>query len=90
METLAVQSSLIDQGFDMMLYGMGSVFTFLIALVVAISLMSRLLALISPEPLAEAGSGNQLGHQAGNQAGHGVDPLTAKIIQAAIKQHRGS
>ncbi len=72
-----MQESLIQQGVDMMLYGMGTVFIFLIVLVLAISLMSRLVAKFSPAaPLVPA------------ETAEPVDALTAKIIQAAIAKHR--
>ena len=37
-----MQTSLIDQGLDLMLYGMGTVFVFLTILVFATALMSRI------------------------------------------------
>lgn len=75
-----MQESLIQQGVDMMLYGMGTVFTFLVMLVVAISLMSRIVAKFSPAaPLVPMKTG---------ETAEPVDALTAKIIQAAIAKHR--
>ncbi len=82
METSAGESTLFEQGIDMMLYGMDSVFVFLLALVLAITLMSRLIARFFPEPELEPGL------QTNVQAAAPVAPLTAKIIQAAIDQHR--
>lgn len=74
-------STLMEQGVDMMLYGMGTVFAFLITLVLAIGVMTRALARYdsgpkSMVPVGEPGGGGL------------VDPLTAKIIKAAIDQHR--
>ncbi len=75
-----MQESLIQQGVDMMLYGMGTVFTFLIMLVVAISLMSRVVAKFFPAaPFVPMKTG---------ETAEPVDALTAKIIQAAIAKHR--
>tara|TARA_R110000787_G_scaffold38998_21_gene97923 strand:- start:3267 stop:3500 length:234 start_codon:yes stop_codon:yes gene_type:complete len=75
-----MQESLIQQGVDMMLYGMGTVFIFLIVLVLAISLMSRLVAKFSPAaPLVPVKAA---------ETAEPVDALTAKIIQAAIAKHR--
>ncbi len=82
METIAAKSTLFEQGIDMMLYGMGSVFVFLLALVLAITLMSRFIARFFPEPEPEPGL------QANVQAAAPVAPLTVKIIQAAMDQHR--
>ncbi len=81
MSDVTQPSTLMAQGVDMMLYGMGTVFSFLLVLVLAIAVMSRVLAKYAPEPesavaIPEGGGGS------------GVDPLTAKIIKAAIDQHR--
>ena len=42
--------TLIDQGFTLMLVGMGTVFVFLTALVIAMTLMSRLVCRFQPLP----------------------------------------
>ena len=81
MPTVPVESTLIQQGFDMMLYGMGTVFAFLMALVMAISLLSRVINRFFPESWHVS--------DAGVQTVNTVDPITRKIIQAAIDQHRG-
>ncbi len=78
-DTLFVNSTLFGQGVDMMLYGMSTVFIFLLALVVAINVMSRLVSAFSPEALVDDPNG---------QVEQRVAPLTKKIIQAAIDQHR--
>ena len=83
MQNIASESTLLEQGIDMMLYGMGSVFVFLLALVVAISLLSWFIGKFFPEPLAPLVSVDS-----GASAGASVDPLTMKIIQTAIDQHR--
>ena len=81
MKTPVADSTLFEQGIDMMLYGMGTVFVFLVALVLAIVLMSRLLGKFFPEsPDIEAGV---------PATAIPVKPLTRKIIQAAIDSHRG-
>jgi oxaloacetate decarboxylase gamma subunit len=85
MQNIASESTLLDQGIDMMLYGMGSVFVFLLALVVAISLLSRFIEKFFPEPLAPLVSIDP-----GASVATAVDPLTRKIVQAAIDQHRAS
>ena len=76
-----MDSILIAQGLDLMLYGMGTVFTFLTLLVLITSSMSALVNRIATEEaVAEpAPSG-------GNNA---VEPRLATVIQAAIDQHRG-
>jgi oxaloacetate decarboxylase gamma subunit len=44
--------NLIDQGLTLMLVGMGTVFVFLTALVIVMTLMSRLVGRFQPPPLA--------------------------------------
>ena len=75
---------LISQGLDLMLYGMGTVFTFLTLLVGLTGLMSRAVMLFSPEELVEA---EVSAHQIHSAI---VDKKIVKVIQAAIDQHRGS
>ncbi len=47
-----MQASLIDQGVTLMLVGMGTVFVFLTALVIAMSLMAALVRRLTPAPEA--------------------------------------
>lgn len=83
-QELTMQTSLIDQGLDLMLYGMGTVFVFLTILVFATALMSRIVNALSKgeldqtelEPLLSNGS---------------VDAPSAQVLEAiklAIKVHR--
>ena len=83
MQTISTEATLLEQGVDMMLYGMGSVFVFLFALVLAISLMSSLIAKFFPEPQSA-----EPVVEAGNQLLAPVDTLTLRIIQTAIDLHR--
>jgi oxaloacetate decarboxylase gamma subunit len=75
---------LISQGLDLMLYGMGTVFTFLTLLVGLTSLMSRAVMRFSPEEAIEPEVTTHQIHSAI------VDKKIVKVIQAAIDQHRGS
>lgn len=75
---------LISQGLDLMLYGMGTVFTFLTLLVGLTGLMSRAVMHFSPEEPAETEVSTHQIHSAI------VDKKIVKVIQAAIDQHRGS
>jgi len=50
-----MDGSLITQGLTLMLVGMGTVFVFLTALVIAMTLMSRSLRRLQPEPAAGIG-----------------------------------
>lgn len=78
-----MQSVLIEQGFSLMLYGMGVVFIFLTLLVYATGLMSYVIREWFPEKEVVAPPPRRKAGRQGN-----VSPLTLKIIQAAIEQHR--
>ena len=78
-----MQESILDQGVNLMLYGMGSVFFFLTVLIVATVAMSAFVQRFfpqAPEPQANAPR-----PQAPATA---VEPRVVAIIQAAIEQHR--
>jgi len=79
-----MDSLLISQGLDLMLYGMGTVFTFLTVLVGLTALMSRTVMRIAKgEPIENEVSSHQIHSTL-------VDKKIVKVIQAAIDQHRGS
>lgn len=80
MQNVASESILLEQGMDMMIYGTGTVFVFLFTLVMAIVLLSWVIEKFFPEPVINVGQGASVTAL--------VDPLTTKIIQAAIDQHR--
>ena len=82
-----MQDTLIDQGFSLMLYGMGTVFVFLTILVVATGLMSKLVNKFAPEeaapaakpaatPITNTGSANA------------PSPQVLEAIKQAIASHR--
>jgi len=48
-----MDNELLDQGLTLMLAGMGTVFTFLTVLVLAMTLMSRLLARFQDQPASD-------------------------------------
>lgn len=77
-----MESSLIAQGLDLMLYGMGTVFTFLTLLVGITSLMSMVVNKLVVESEVPADIPVPVGTSAP------VEPRIAKVIQAAINQHR--
>lgn len=79
-----MQDSLINQGVDLMLYGMGTVVVFLAILVVATLIMSWLIQHVFSERSAVEASTDPV-----------ADPLPAypdakllAVIKAAIEQHR--
>lgn len=77
-----MESTLIEQGFDLMLYGMGIVFTFLTLLVFMTTLMSNVIQRWFPEKEEPVISPKPKTHSTT------VSPLTLKIIQSALDQHR--
>ena len=79
-----MDASLISQGLDLLLYGMGTVFTFLTLLVGLTALMSRTVMRFSPDEPADVEASS---HQIHSTL---VDKRIVKVIQAAIDQHRGS
>ena len=76
-----MDSILIAQGLDLLLYGMGTVFTFLTLLVAVTTVMSALANRFAPEEVVDAPAA-----PVGNNT---VEPTLARVIQAAIDQHRG-
>ena len=77
-----MDSLLISQGIDLMLYGMGTVFTFLTLLVGLTALMSKSVMRFSKEePVEDEVSSHQIHSSL-------VDKKIVKVIQVAIDQHR--
>lgn len=80
-----MESSLLEQGLDLMLFGMGTVFVFLALLVVGTMLMSKFVGKYLPEAQVEdAPLARPQPHPSQ------VDTRTLTIIQEAIHQHRAS
>lgn len=77
-----MQSTLLQQGFDLLIFGMGTVFVFLTLLVICVNFMSMFInkifgeeeIIVEPKP-------------APRKAGK-VDPKVLAVIQEAIYQHR--
>ncbi|WP_296271121.1 OadG family protein [Pseudomonas sp. UBA6323] len=78
-------SELLLEGVELMLFGMGFVFVFLVLLVGVVSLMSRLIATFAPPAPTPAASSPA--HSA-KSASHELDAETLAAIQSAIAQHR--
>lgn len=77
-----MQDTLMQQGIDLMLFGMGSVCVFLTLLVIVTGLMSSIIGRFFPEavvPLVPSRASAQ---------GSVNDPKLVAIIQAAIDKHR--
>ncbi len=84
-----MSDTLIQQGTDLMLFGMGSVLVFLTLLVIATVLMSGALNRWFPEaePPVERKGRPSSAPAAGSSTGQ-VDKKKLAIIKAAIEQHR--
>jgi oxaloacetate decarboxylase gamma subunit len=73
-----VVGTLIDQGLELMLFGMGTVVVFLTLLVLATSAMSALIERFAPlPPVVDSTATTKTD-----------DPLLLAVITAAIKKHR--
>lgn len=78
-------STLLDQGLNLMLFGMGTVFIFLTILIFATSGMSKVINKYFPEKIVAAPVKKRKSAALGASS---VAPATLKIIQAAIEKHR--
>lgn len=82
-----MQASIMAQGVDLMLYGMGSVFIFLTLLVFATRAMSWAANRFFPEPVSVVSKAFVPITTATATA---VDPKVLLIIQDAVRQHRAN
>lgn len=78
-----MDSMIITQGLDLMLYGMGTVFTFLTLLVGVTLVMSWLVNRLVPEEMAVISASAQV-----PLVSETIEPRIVKAIQAALDQHR--
>lgn len=78
-----MSESILLQGVDLLVFGMGTVFVFLTVLVVATTLMSYLVTRFFPEPVQP--------HPVtpAPVVEEGPDPRVLAVIKAAIEQHKG-
>lgn len=84
-----MQGSLLDQGVELMLYGMGTVLAFLTVLVLSIALMSWVIARYFPVVEAPAGSDSSPRRSpAGVLESTAEDANLVAVISAAIHRHR--
>ena len=79
-----MEVTLISQGFDLMLFGMGTVFGFLTLLVGITHLMSATVNYWSPAADVSVVAESQL-----ISLNSKIEPNVVKAIQSAIDQHRG-
>ncbi|MYM61769.1 OadG family protein [Pseudomaricurvus sp. HS19] len=78
-----MQQGIMQQGVDLMLYGMGTVFVFLTLLVIATAIMSSLVQRFLPEAPPVIPAPRPAAAPAGV-----TDPKLIAVIKAAVDQHR--
>lgn len=82
------EQQLVNEGIELMLIGMGTVFVFLTVLVFATMLMSRIVGRFpgeEPLPVSDTAGGD--GGDAAPAPGVGPDVIAA--VAAAVRRHRG-
>lgn len=75
--------TIVTQGFELMLFGMGTVFTFLTLLVIGTTFMSKFINSVFPEAEVEVPAPRPRASSAA-----AVDARTIRIIEDAVRQHR--
>ncbi len=75
------EPSILQQGLDLMIYGMGIVFLFLVVLVTAVAAMSRAIQRYLPHQ-------ESLPPSETSPARTAASPQVVRVIQAALDQHR--
>ncbi len=79
-----MQGDIVDQGLELMVFGMGTVLVFLTVLVIAIGLMSRIILRFFPETETPAGAAGPTKSAASGVA----DANLIAVISAAIHRYR--
>lgn len=82
-----MQTTLLSQAFDLLIFGMGTVFIFLGLLVIAVNVMSRFISTFFPESIIPDALATSTKSPAQTTQGD-IDNETLAVIQAAIHQHR--
>jgi len=81
-----MKETLIDQGINLMLFGMGTVFVFLTILVFATTIMSKLVNRFAPAEEKQAQAKQPI--ELSNTATPTASPQVISAIEKAIAQHR--
>ncbi len=79
--TGVVKTDLVADGLALSAFGMGTVFTFLVILIFATLLMSKIVTKYFPEAQAAP-------KKAAVAPTQGVDPQLLNVLAAAVKEHR--
>ncbi len=82
-----MESSIIERGLDLMMFGMGTVFVFLTVLIFATTAMSAVISKWFPEKVVEAAAPRKRASSSPSM-GMAIAPATLNILQAAIDKHR--
>ena len=77
-----MSETVLQQGIELMLFGMGTVFVFLTLLVSATFSMSAFIDRYLAKPNEPSGGAEPV------VVGNAIDPKVVRIIQAALDQHR--
>lgn len=73
-------SPIVSDGLSLMAFGMGTVFVFLVTLILVTSIMSSLIERFLPEPASKPANIEQTTSN--------VDPRLLKVIALAVKEHK--
>jgi oxaloacetate decarboxylase gamma subunit len=82
-----MQTTLLSQALDLLIFGMGTVFIFLGLLVIAVNVLSRFISTCFPEPIMPDALATPAKPTASTIQSD-IDSTTLAAIQAAIHQHR--
>jgi oxaloacetate decarboxylase gamma subunit len=82
-----MQESILEQGVDLMLFGMGTVVAFLAVLVVSTNLMAWVIRRFFPEPEAAQIDEREISEP---DTPSGLNARTLAIIKAALNLHRAN
>jgi oxaloacetate decarboxylase gamma subunit len=86
-----MQGSIVTQGVELMLFGMGTVLVFLTVLVLAIALMSWVLRRYFPEPETDSKTNRPRGSAAAPATAFAAgDATLVAVISAALHRHRSN
>ena len=81
-----MQSDIVAQGIQLMLYGMGTVVVFLSLLILATNAMSAVITRFFPQPELPVVTARE--RRPATAAAAELDPGVVAVISAAIHQHR--